>query len=38
MTPERWAPVSAKKAQFETLKAGDLTDEDAGVTGLENTH
>ena len=38
MTPERWAPVSAKKAQFETLKAGDLTDEEAGVAGLENRH
>ncbi len=38
MTAERWGPVSAKKAQYETLKAGDLSDDDSGVAGLQDAH
>ena len=37
LTAERWAPVSAKKAQYETLTAGDLTD-DEGLAGLQDAH
>jgi hypothetical protein len=37
LTPARWAPVSAKKAQYETLKATDLSDDESVVAGGGNT-